>query len=295
MSPWGIQFPNFPGHAGFFIVQRGNAWLNSNLLQNPVALTGGDFVIFPHGAAYQLRDKPQTKVISVEKLVKPNVNLITHGGGGALSVFVHGCFQFDGVETNPLVAALPKVIHLKGEEIHASPWLETTLQYLFSEMSSDLPASETVILHLTEVVFIQALRAFMKQEGESCKQKGLIHAIADRRIGEALAFIHNHPEQEWTVGSLAAKTGMSRAAFAQKFHELVQEPPLQYLTRWRMHKATSYLRSGNMSLGAIADQIGYESEAAFSKAFRRWMGKPPGAYRKEQVIERKRTGSSHRN
>lgn len=282
-APWGVQALNFPGHAGFVVVNRGNCWLETNLLKNAIALAGGDLVLFPHGGGFELRDKPQSKTVPLEKIMRSkqaNTHIVSHGGGGALSVVVHGCFQFEGAATNPLIGALPKVIHIKRED--GSPWLETTLNYLATETLSELPASETVILYLTDILFIQALRAFIKKEGESCKKKdGLIYAFADVHIGAALALIHNHPEDKWTVQSLAAKTGMSRAAFAVRFHQLVGEPPLQYLTRWRMHKATTLLRSGQMSLTQIAGQVGYDADAAFSKAFKRWIGKTPGVYRKE--------------
>jgi AraC-like DNA-binding protein len=282
-APWGVDVPYIPGHAGFIIVNRGSCWLESDLLKNSIALAAGDLVIFPHGGAFQLRDKPQSKVITLEKMMKgkvPNQKIINYGGGGALSVVVHGCFQFEETDTNPLISALPKVIHIKSEE--GSSWLETTLQFLANEASSELPASETVVLHLMEVLFIQALRTFMKQEGESCKKKnGLFYAFTDPHIGESLALIHNHPDEKWTVEALAKKTGMSRAAFASRFHNLVGEPPLQYLTRWRMHKAVTLLNSGNLSLSEIAGCVGYDADAAFNKAFKRWTGKSPGRYRKE--------------
>jgi AraC family transcriptional regulator, alkane utilization regulator len=280
-APWGVQMPYFPGHAGFIVVNRGNCWLESDLFKTSLALAGGDFVLFPHGSAFQLRDKPQSKAVPLEKIMKSkDTRTIQYGGGGALSIVVHGCFEFESRETNPLIAALPKVIHIKSEE--GSQWLDTTLQYLASETSSELPASETVILHLTDILFIQALRAFAKREGESCKEKnGLIYAISDPQIGQALALIHNRPEEKWTVRSLAATAGISRAGFAARFHQLVGEPPLQYLTRWRMHKASTLLRSEKLSLTQVADQVGYDADAAFNKAFKRWTGKTPGSYRKE--------------
>ena len=157
------------------------------------------------------------------------------------------------------------------------PWLETTLQYLASETASALPGAETVIGHLTDIIFIQAVRAYISGAGE-CK-KGLAKAITDPQIGQALSLIHNAPQEPWTVASLALRAGMSRAGFAARFRELVGEPPLQYLTRWRMHKAAGMLRAGPESLGEIAGRIGYEAEAAFSKAFKRWAGHAPGAYR----------------
>lgn len=279
-APWGLQVPHFPGHAGFSVVARGSCWLEMEGEKKQIALAGGDFVMFPHGSAHVMRDAPHTRPVRIETLLgscDSRNKSLSYGGGGALTTLVCGCFEFEGRETNPLISALPAVIHIKGEEGRTVPWLETTLQYLASETASTLPGAETVIGHLTDIIFIQAVRAYISSAGE-CK-KGLVRAMADPQIGQALALIHNTPQQSWTVASLALHVGMSRAGFAARFRELVGEPPMQYLTRWRMHKAAGMLRSGPESLAEIAGQIGYEAEAAFSKAFKRWAGNAPGAYR----------------
>jgi len=279
-APWGLQFPHVPGHSGFSVLARGSCWLEMEGEKKPIALAGGDFVMFPHGSAHVMRDAPGSKTVNVQKLLKTceaGSRSLSHGGGGALTTLVSGCFEFEGRETNPLIASLPAVIHIKGDEGRAVPWLETTLQFLASETASALPGAETVIGHLTDIIFIQAVRAYINNSGE-CK-KGLAKAVADPQIGQALALIHNTPQEPWTVASLALRAGMSRAGFAARFRELVGEPPLQYLTRWRMHKAAGMLRAGSESVGEIAGRIGYEAEAAFSKAFKRWAGHAPGAYR----------------
>jgi AraC-like DNA-binding protein len=220
-------------------------------------------------------------VIDLETLLArfdPAGKFLSYGGGGILTSVVHGCFEFEGRETNPLLGALPPLIHIKGEEGRSVPWLETTLQYLASEAMSNLPGSETVVSHLMEILFIQTVRAHISASGISGKT-GLIKAVLDPQIGRALAFIHNEPKESWTVELLASRAGMSRAGFAARFRDLVGEPPLQYLTRWRMHKAAQMLRSGDKSLAEIAGYVGYEANAAFSKAFKRWTGSAPGAYR----------------
>jgi AraC-like DNA-binding protein len=281
-SPWGVEIPSAAGRANFCVLNQGNCWLESNRTKRSIALASGDLIFLPHGGGFRLRDKPQSKVITVEELMKHKVGThrVNYGGGGSSTIVVHGCFEFEGADTNPLLAALPTVIHINGAE--GCSCFQATLNYLASESSSELPGSQAVILRLTDVLFIQALRVFMKKEGESwSKKKGLIRAFSDVQIGKALSLIHDHPEEKWTVVSLAAKAGMSRAAFSVRFHQLVGEPPLQYLTRWRMHRATTLLRSENMSLTQIADQVGYDADAAFNKAFKRWMGKTPGVYRKE--------------
>jgi AraC-like DNA-binding protein len=282
-APWGLRVPEHSNHAGFFILTRGSCWLELTEPKKEVAIAGGDLVVFPHGIPYIVRDKQGSPVIELEELLScfdPTGKFLSFGGGGALTSVVHGCFEFEGRETNPLLLALPEMIHIKGEEGRAVPWLETTLQYLASETMSDLPGSETVIAHLTEIIFIQAVRAHIRASGEDAK-RGLLKAAKDPQIGQALAFIHNSPKESWTVESLASQVGMSRAGFAARFRDLVGEPPVQYLTRWRMHRAAELLRSGQRSLAEIADEVGYEANAAFSKAFKRWMGSAPGTYRAE--------------
>ena len=279
-APWGLHVPYFPGHAGFSVVTRGNCWLEMEGEKRQIALTGGFLVMFPHEIAHVLRDAPGSRAVNIEKLLSScdsSKKSLSYGGGGALTTLVCGWFEFEGRETNPLISSLPAVIHIKGEEGRAVPWLETTLQYLASETASTLPGAETVIGHLADISFIQAVRAYISSTKE-CK-KGLVRAMSDPQIGQSLAFVHNAPQESWTVASLALRVGMSRAGFAARFRELVGEPPMRYLTRWRMHKAAGMLRSGPESLTEIARRIGYEAEAAFSKAFKRWAGHGPGAYR----------------
>jgi AraC-like DNA-binding protein len=279
-APWGLRVPHFPGHAGFSVVARGSCWPEVDGEKKQIALAGGDFVMFPHGNTHVMRDGPGTRPVDIGTLLRSHSaaqKSLSYGGGGARTTLVCGCFEFEGGETNPLISALPAVIHIKGDEGQAVPWLETTLQYLASETASRLPGAETVIGHLADIIFIQAVRAYISSTGD-CK-KGLVRAMADPQIGQALALIHDAPQQPWTVASLALRVGMSRAGFAARFRGLVGEPPMQYLTRWRMHKAAGMLRSSAESLAEIAAQSGYEAEAAFSKAFKRWAGHAPGAFR----------------
>jgi cupin len=180
-APWGVQFPHFPGHAGFSVVARGSCWLEMEGEKKQIALAGGDFVMFPHGSAHVMRDAPGRRAINVQTLLKSHdaagSKSLSYGGGGALTTLVCGCFEFEAGETNPLISSLPAVIHIKGEDGRAVPWLETTLQYLASETTSGLPGAATVIGHLTDIIFIQAVRAYISGAGE-CK-KGLAKAITD--------------------------------------------------------------------------------------------------------------------
>ncbi|MBV9867621.1 MAG: AraC family transcriptional regulator [Abitibacteriaceae bacterium] len=312
-APWGLQHTGGDGVVLFHYVLRGHGWLEMDSLPQPESLTGGDLVVLPQSHSFTLRNDLATLPRPMEELWNgcPQANtsspasappVVQYGGGGAPTTLVSGCFHFDNKATNPLLAALPPLIHIKAEDLqgenrHGVPWLETTLQFIACEIAVNRPGAQTVISRLSDVLFIQAIRAFIahaaephgasrgngQAKNETCGN--WLRALAEPQIGMALGLIHAQPDQPWTVASLASHVGMSRSAFAVRFAQLVGEPPLQYITRWRMHKATDLLRHGSqdLSLAQVATSVGYEAEAAFSKAFKRMIGESPGAYRRAAV------------
>jgi AraC-like DNA-binding protein len=177
-----------------------------------------------------------------------------------------------------LFDSLPPVLHVKGDAGTTVRWLEANLQFVASEMASGEPGFETIVSRLADILVVQAVRAHLAQSGGGCK--GWLRALIDPQIGRALSLIHEKPEDDWTVESLASKVGMSRSAFAARFAQLVEEPPLTYLTRWRMQKASRLLETSQAGVAEVAKRVGYDAEAAFSKAFKRWTGVAPGAYRR---------------
>ena len=283
-APWGLRLEG--GRPGFIVVTRGTCWLEADGVGKPIQLAGGDFVLLPKASAHVVRDSLDTPARPLEQVLDGSTTrrgcrpggIFEYGGGGALTTIVGGCFQMEDAANNPLLAALPPIIHVKGDRGSPVPWLEMTLQFVSSEMAQGLPGTSTVVSRLADVLFVQAVRAHLAHSGE---RSGWLRALVDQQIGQALGLIHERPEHGWTVESLAAGVGMSRSAFAARFSELVGEPPLTYLTRWRMSKAARLLRSGTAGVGEIADRVGYEAEAAFSKAFKRWSGAAPGAYRRQ--------------
>ena len=203
-----------------------------------------------------------------------------YGGGGALTTIIGGCFAVEDAEPVRLISALPAVIHVKGDRGTPVQWLEASLHFVASEMAAGQPGAQTVVSRLADILFVHAVRAYLAESGQDAK--GWLRGLLDPQIGHALALIHQRPEAPWTVQSLATAVGMSRSAFASRFSELVEEPPLAYLTRWRMHKASRLLAGGTSGIGEVASRVGYEAEAAFSKAFKRWVGHAPGAYRRRR-------------
>ncbi|MFO0568587.1 MAG: AraC family transcriptional regulator [Polyangiaceae bacterium] len=280
-APWGVRVQKREA-ASFHVLLRGNAWLEVEGIKEPVALASGDLFALPHGHAHTLRDSLDTPARALEELVGAGGSCTSTtarvGGAGAPATLVCGAFEFEDRRNNPLLSVLPPLVLIKGEDGRAVHWLEPTLQFMACEAASGRPGSQTVVSRLADILFIQIVRGYLSSAPDH--QSGWLKALAEPQIGAALGLIHQDPRQPWTVATLASKVGMSRSTFAGRFAELVGEPPLHYVTRWRMQRAASLLREGKATLADIAGRVGYESEAAFSKAFKRWVGTAPGAYRK---------------
>jgi AraC family transcriptional regulator, alkane utilization regulator len=291
-APWGIKVSAQSDRAIFYALSRGSCYLEVDRLESPVALVGGDVAMLPHGAAHILHDQLQTPAIPLEELLRDVCaskapRALEHGGGGGKSALVSGYFKFENRTLSHFIAPLPPLIHIRAEDGQSVPWLEATLKFLASESTSDAPGVQTIIARLTDVLYIQILRAYIARDakdGQTCKNKaGLLRALIDPQIGKALGLIHQQPDHPWVVAELAERVSMSRTGFAVRFTQMVGVAPLDYVRKWRMQKASDLLRQGEDNLDEIARQVGYESGAAFSKAFKREIGIPPGLYRKEQV------------
>jgi AraC-like DNA-binding protein len=280
-APWGIGI-RAGEDAKFHLVLEGRARLLVDGSDQLIELSAGDIVALPHGHAHRLTDDPELTAQPLDELLlcraRGDSSVFRVGGGGESATIVSGRFRFEDRRNNPLLSVLPPVITLKGEMGKSVRWLEPTLKFIACEAASGRPGSQTVIARLADVLFIQIVRGHLASL--PANGSGWLGALADSQIGAVLGHIHQNPEQGWTVQSLASKVAMSRSAFASRFMRLVGEPPLSYVTRWRMQKAAGMLREGKQTLAEIAAHVGYDSEAAFSKAFKRAVGSAPGAYRR---------------
>ena len=282
-APWGMAMPATTV-AEFHVIVRGNCWLRLPGQQELLALQGGDVVAFPHGSGHGLVDAPQREERPVAELVEgqnlEHFGPVIHGGGGQPASILCGYFEFDRDSLHPLVAALPPVIHLQGTGISEFAWLQTALNFMIHETLAAKPGAQAVVSRLAGVLFVQMVRAYMAQ---SKSPPAMLAAIADKQVGAALALMHKDPAQAWTLDTLARGAGMSRSALAARFHQLVGNTPMQYLTLWRMQLARKFLGETVLSTAAIAERVGYQSEAAFSRAFKKAVGTGPGAYRPERT------------
>lgn len=280
-APWGMELKPAPV-AQFHLVTRGSCWLRVPGQREPIALRSGDLVAFLDGGAHRLLDAPGTRARPVEEIAHgqdlERYGPLVHGGGGLPASVLCGYFEFDRDSRHPLVAALPPMIHLRDTDRSELAWLQTTLNFMVNETKAARPGAAAVVNRLVGVLFIQMVRTHLEQ---SRTPPTLLSAIADRRIGAALQVMHQKPQHPWTLEALARSAGMSRSAFAARFREFAGQTPMQYLTFWRMQVARKLLGETRLATAAIAERSGYESEAAFSKAFKKVIGVGPGAYRRQ--------------
>ncbi len=263
--------------AHFAMLSRGNCWLSVEGVAEPIPLTGGDCILLARGTSFVMRDSLRTrpKKSFREVASRDGSNVAHYGGGGAPTTIVCGSLSFDRASLKPITQLLPSFILIKADHAHTLA-LHNTMQALASEMAEQAPGSDVVATRLGEVLFIQALRAHIASGPE--RNKGWLRAIFDPQMGNALSAIHNRVNTPWTVESLAEAAGMSRSAFAARFKELLGQTPLEYVTEWRMQKAMQLLEQRDKKLIDVARSVGYESDAAFSKAFKRVVGVNPGEY-----------------
>jgi AraC-like DNA-binding protein len=282
-APWAMSLPA-DGYARFHVIERGGAWLKVEGAKRGMPLASGDLVIVPHGHGHVLADSPRTKPVPIIRLVKgkdDSAILLQHGGGGELTLMTCGSFQIVDPDYNPLLGVLPSLIHIPSGVAQLDEWLEPTLKMMAHEARHPRPGSETLVARLIDIILVQAVRVWVEEQPHN--KGGWLGALRHPKIGAALGLIHHEPQRHWSVSELAHEVAMSRSLFAAKFSSLVGEPPLTYLTSWRMWQASRLLAEGNLLVGETALRVGYESEAAFSKAFKRHFGKSPLTYRREHA------------
>lgn len=191
---------------------------------------------------------------------------------------VCGVVRFDHPAAHHLISVLPRMIRVEAAGSPHLDWLQSTLRFMAAEAQELKPGGETVITRLADILVIQAIRSWI--ERDPAAQSGWLGALRDQQIGRAITLIHREPARTWSVACLAHEVAMSRSAFAARFTELVGEPPMQYVTRWRMLVAQTWLKEESATIGELAIRLGYRSEAAFSRAFKRFTGVSPGAARR---------------
>jgi AraC-like DNA-binding protein len=268
-APWSLKFGGRRGF-GFHVVVRGECLL-LRYDADPLPLHTGDVVLMPGGAVHALADAPGTAPRDL--VIHRRIDRVAAGGDGAETVVVSGAYRIEQGRRHPLLAGLPDVVHLSGRPDRR---LHAVTELLSAEIESRAPGGDAIVAALVDALLVYILRAW--HDGRST---GWTAAMADPATGHTLHRMHSQPAEPWTVDRLAAEVGLARVTFTRRFTRLVGEPPLTYLTRWRMITAARLLRADRTPLASVARHVGYTSEFAFAKAFKREYGIAPGAYRRE--------------
>jgi AraC-like DNA-binding protein len=247
-------------------------------------VNAGDLVLFPRNTRHYLgSDLTLPPVVGKDVVREPDdggLLWIQHGGDGAKTRLVCGYLGSEGVEENPVLNGLPPCIQLSVEQGGSAEWIRSTFQHAADEVSAGRPGSETVLAKLSELLFVEAVRRYLEDIPD--EETGWLAGLKDPYVSRALALIHTDQARAWTVEDLGRETGLSRSALAERFTRLIGTSPIQYLGHWRMQVAAQRLRSTNLSLAQIAEEVGYESEASFSRAFKKAYGRPPATWRRER-------------
>ena len=279
-APWSVTMPVVDDCLMFHVVTGGECWIAVPGVE-PRLLRSGDFALVPHGQGHAFYSDAAVPAVALFDLPRQAVSeryeILRHGGGGAATSMVCGVVRFDHPAAERLVRLLPKLLCFDATSAGQHEWMQHSLRLMASEARTLLPGGETIITRLADILVIQAIRSWMAQDPAA--QTGWIGALQDKQIGRALALIHLDPARPWTVASLASEVAMSRSALSARFTARVGEPVMQYIARWRMHLALAQLKEDDAPLADLASRHGYESEAAFSRAFKRWVGTSPGAAR----------------
>lgn len=264
----------------FHIITAGCCWL---ILEGsePRLLKQGALVLLPQGKGHKVVSEIGVQIlplldIPVQK-ISQRYEIMKYGGGGQSTELTCGVVSFDQVAGEKLVALLPDLIIIDSWDNTSNAWLQSTSQFIATEARVLKPGGETIITHLADILVIQAIRAWVDSAPEAAE--GWLAALRDRQIGRALFIIHRQPMLDWSVTSLAKEVGMSRSGFSAKFTQLVGDSAKRYLTKWRMKLARQKLLDNAIPIAVVAEQFGYHSEAAFSRAFKRIIGVSPGSIR----------------
>ena len=287
-SPWGVEVPAFENVSRFHYVHRGRCFAQVAGQDREILLEQGDLIIVTHGARHVLSDPVQVDVKTVDQVVEQS-GFNGHGalvfGGpdtGHETQLICGHFAFDQGANHVLLDALPSYVHIKDYGKVSPDWLNDTLKIIGAEVGYDHLGSDLIALRLTEIIFTQAIRCYLAGEGKH--QRGLA-GFADARIRQALEAMHKNPAKPWSVNSLAKVAGLSRTKFADRFNELIDNTPLNYLTAWRMQLARRLLSDTNLPIIEVATRSGYQSEASFSRVFKRHFDLPPAGFRRSLARE----------
>ena len=281
-EPWALEMPAIPDSISFHVLTTGTCWLRLPDVE-PLELRAGDLALVPHGLGHDLASTvdagpgPRVDLLPQQYLAE-HYSILRHGGQGRAQL-ICGVVSFDDPAARELMRALPGILITGGDTLSVASSIRDTLRLMAGELARPQPGGEAVATRLADILVIQAIRAWLTTDLNTAT--GWLRALQDDRIGRALEAVHTEPGREWTLDRLAQVATMSRSSFGTRFTELVGEAPIAYLTRWRMNLAYARLRDENVTAARLTTELGYQSEAAFNRAFTRIIGHTPGSVRRQ--------------
>jgi AraC-like DNA-binding protein len=294
-APWCYQSPHADSAAPllepraervviFHLITEGECYVEMEN-EPPLHLTAGDAVVFPQGHAHRMTSQPglpPAEGAPLEEVLARRPRQLAYGGGGPTTRLVCGYLACDARLGRMLLAGLPPLVRVNVRGSNAGVWLEASVRYALAEARSPRPGGAGVLAKLAEVLFIEVLRLYMNEQ--SAGRTGWLAGLGDRIVGAALNELHARPARPWTLEELAHAANTSRSVLAERFQHLMGTSPMQYLTQWRMLLAANLLCRSNAPLARIAEDVGYQTDTAFSRAFRREFGSPPATWRRTRSI-----------
>jgi len=295
-----IVLPGAQQIISYHIVTQGSCW-GALIGEAPVRLDAGDILLIPHGDAYVISSSAQTCAASGFEM-EPSLRffrqmaagelpfVVEEGGGGATSTrLICGFLGCDVRPFNPVLAALPRLVHLRAPADPARDCVQSLVDYTLAEARQPRPGGQCVVVRLSELMFVEVVRRWLT-EGDATEpgraRPDWLAGLRDPLVGRALMLLHRKPAAAWTLEALAAEVGASRSRLAESFTRFVGQPPMQYLTQWRLQLAARMLADGSAKVAAVAGEVGYQSEASFSRAFKRFVGVSPAQWRRDATAQR---------
>ncbi|MGJ7504255.1 AraC family transcriptional regulator [Variovorax sp. ZT5P49] len=271
--------PGAPRLAICHLVLQGQCWAQLQGAE-PIRVNAGEVIAVPHGDPHVLGSHLRHAAVDVEHVVRPQVpavQRIRYGGDGDRTVLVCSWLTYEGDAPNPVMSNLPGLFITALRSRPAGPWIEQSVNFVLGDAAARAPGSEMLVAKVAELLFAEVVRGYI--ESMPANNPGWLAGLRDPHVGRCLALMHGEPARAWTVEALAQESHISRSVLADRFTELVGAPPMHYLAHWRMILAAGMLRRDQANLARIAEGVGYESEAAFNRAFKREYGVSPGVWR----------------
>src|SRR5262249_14902308 len=291
-APWCFRSPNSSKLAPYINQSSGHVIVYHLLIEGKayaqlgderLEILPGDVIVFPHGDSHSVESGPCLNAVNgegeLQRIFSQGLKLSRMGGGGEVARFVCGFMTCEWSLSQMFLAGLPAMFKVNIRQDESGRWLENSIRYSIAGTRGSDAGAEAVLARLSETLFIETLRRYisLRPAGET----GWLAGARDAEVGKVLALMHRQPAESWTIATLAREVGMSRAVLAERFRQYLGEPPVAYLTRWRLQLGAQMLVSTTHRVAQIASKAGYDSESAFNRAFKRAFGKPPARYRNE--------------